>query len=213
MGGFGRPPGEGSGPRPPDTPHEPTFEEEAKSPAEVLEIAVPKVTRKLRVPVIRDVLWYRGCKDRPVMVVLVRDPAGAWRDEALVATDPSAAATSVILGFCRRRSAEPAFFASKQYLGLPDPRVRAGPSVERAPPMAWFIGALVVLWYGRAGHRSSHVLRERPWHRAKVVPTFTDMRGALRLQMWECELFGGSGEQTPSPEWIERLLHRLTAVG
>ena len=189
------------------------IEDEASYPAEVLEIAFPKVTRKLRVQVIRDVLWYRGCKDRPVMVVLIRDPTGAWRDEALVATDQGAAATFVIAGYCRRWSVELAFFDSKQYLGLHDPRVRAERSVERAHPMAWFVGSLVVLWYCLVGHEGSHVHRDRPWYRQKVTPTFTDMLGALRLQMWESELFGESGEDVPSPECIERLLHTLAAVG
>ena len=64
------------------------IEDTANYPAEVLEIAFPKGTRELRVQVIRDVLWYRGCKAEPVVVVLVRDPLGQWRDEALVATDP-----------------------------------------------------------------------------------------------------------------------------
>ena len=73
--------------------------------------------------VIRDVLWYRGSKTEPVMVVLVRDPSGQWRDEALVATDPTASAAFVILGYCRRWSVELAFFDSKQFLGLHDPRV------------------------------------------------------------------------------------------
>ena len=31
--------------------------------------------------------------------------------------------------------------------------------------------------------------------RTKVTPTFTDMLGALRLQMWEYEVFGESGEE------------------
>jgi hypothetical protein len=189
------------------------IEDEASYPAEVLEIAFPKVTRKLRVQVIRDVLWYRGCKDRPVMVVLIRDPAGAWRDEALVATDPRAAAPFVITGYCRRWSVELAFFDSKQFLGFHDPRVRSERSVERAHPMAWFVGTLVVLWYCLKGHEGSHVHRDRPWYRKKVTPTFTDMLGALRLQMWEYQLFGESGEEVPSPECIERLLHTLAAVG
>ncbi len=81
--------------------------------------------------VIRDVLWYRGSKTEPVMVVLVRDPLGQWRDEALVATDPTASAAFVILGYCRRWSVELAFFDSKQYLGLHDPRVWSERSVER----------------------------------------------------------------------------------
>jgi DDE superfamily endonuclease len=215
---FERPgPYSGKGRRPKKGRRLPTpaamIEDEANYPAEVLEVAFPKVTRELRVQVVRDVLWYRGCKDRPVMVVLIRDPAGTWRDEALVATDPAAAAVFVILGYCRRWSVELAFFDSKQYLGLHDPRVRSERSVERAHPMAWFVGSLVVLWYCQAGHQGSHVLRERPWYRDKVTPTFTDMLGALRLQMWESRLFGESGQESPSPECIKRLLHTLAAVG
>lgn len=56
------------------------------------------------------------------------------------------------------------------------------------------------------------MVRERPWYRDKVTPTFTDMLGALRLQMWEYAVFGESGEDVPSPECIERLLHKLSAV-
>ena len=55
------------------------------------------------------------------------------RDEALVATDPTASAAFVIQGYCRRWSIELAFFDSKQYLGLHDPRVWSERSVERAP--------------------------------------------------------------------------------
>jgi hypothetical protein len=180
--------------------------------AETLKVEFPKGSRELRVQVIRDVLWYRGCKDEPVMVVLVRDPLGQWRDEALVATDPSASAGFVILGYCRRWSVELAFFDSKQFLGLHDPRVRSERSVERAHPMAWFIGSLTILWYCLEGHEGSHVERDRPWYKAKVTPAFTDMLGALRLQMWEHEVFGESGRDTPSPECIEMLLHKLSAV-
>jgi hypothetical protein len=111
----------------------------AAYPAELMEIAFPKVTRELRVQVIRDVLWYRGSKTEPVMVVLVRDPLGQWRDEALVATDPGATAAFVILGYCRRWSVELCFFDSKQFLGLHEPRVWSERSVERAHPMAWFV--------------------------------------------------------------------------
>ena len=38
------------------------IEDTTTYPAEVLEIAFPKQTRKLRVQVIRDVLWYRGAR-------------------------------------------------------------------------------------------------------------------------------------------------------
>jgi hypothetical protein len=181
-------------------------------PAELMTIAFPKLTRELRVQVIRDVLWYRGCKTEPVMVVLIRDPLGQWRDEALVATDPRVSAAFVIQGYCRRWSVDLCFFDSKQYLGLHDPRVRSERSVERAHPMAWFVESLTILWYSLKGHDGSHVVKERRWYTAKITPTFTDMLGALRLQMWEYEVFGESGEEPPSPECIRSLLHKMAAV-
>src|SRR5436309_8653627 len=60
------------------------IEDTAAYPAELVTIAFPKQARQLRVQVIRDVLRYRGSKTDPVMVVLVRDPSGRWRDEELV---------------------------------------------------------------------------------------------------------------------------------
>jgi len=188
------------------------IEDAATYPAELLTIDFPKGPRELRVQTIRDVLWYKGAKTDPVMVVLVRDPSGQWRDEALVATDPTASAAFVILGYCRRWSVELAFFDGKQFLGLHDPQVRSEQSVERAHPMAWFIGSLTILWYCVEGHAGSHVERERPWYDRKATPTFTDMLGALRLQMWESKIYGESGEEPPSPEIIRRLIHTLAAV-
>jgi len=74
------------------------IEDTTTYPAELLEIALPRATRELRVQVIRDILWYRGSKTDPIAVVLVRDPSGQWRDEALVTTDPGASAAFVIRG-------------------------------------------------------------------------------------------------------------------
>jgi hypothetical protein len=188
------------------------IEDTANYPAALLEIAFPKQTRTLRVQVIGDVLWYRGCRTEPVAVVLVRDPAGRWRDEALVSTDPTVSAQFIIAGYCRRWSVELSFFDSKQFLGLHEPRVWSERSVERAHPMAWLIGSLTILWYCIEGHNGSHVVKDRPWYPAKVTPTFSDMLGALRLQMWEYAVFGESGEEVPSPECIQSLLHRMAAV-
>ena len=188
------------------------IEDTVTYPAELVTINFPKGARELRVQVIRGVLWYKGSKTDPVMVVLARDPLGQWRDEALVSTDPTVSAAFVILGYCRRWSVELAFFDSKQFLGLHDPRVRSERSVERAHPMAWFVGSLTILWYCVKGHEGSHVEWERPWYEDRVMPTFRDMLGALRLQMWEFKVYGASGEEPPSPECIRRLLQKLSAA-
>jgi len=188
------------------------IEDVASYPAEVETVVFPQTARELRLQVIRDVLWYRGCKTEPVVVLLVRDPRGQWRDEALVATDPTVSAEFILQGYCRRWSVELCFFDSKQYLGLHDPRVWSERSVERAHPMAWFVGTLTILWYCVKGHEGCHGVKDRPWYTSKVAPTFTDMLGALRLQMWEHKIYGATGEEPPSPEVIEMLLHKLSAV-
>jgi hypothetical protein len=92
--------------------------------------------RPLRLQVVRDVLWYSGAGTEPVTLVLVRDPAGQWRDAALLATDRAASAAFVVVNYCRRWGIEVAFFESKQFLGLHEPRVWRERSVERAHPMA-----------------------------------------------------------------------------
>src|SRR5512135_1209319 len=188
------------------------IEDEQDYPAHEEEIEFPKLRRRLRIQVVREVLWYTGCKDKPVLVVLVRDPLGQWRDEALVATDPKVSAAFVIQGYCRRWSIELAFFDSKQYLGLHAPRVWSERSVERAHPMAWFVGTLTVLRYTIAGHAGARVDRKRSWYPARVTPTFSDMLGALRLQMWQRRVYGASEAEVPSPECIEKLLLTLAAV-
>ena len=130
----------------------------------------------------RHVLWYRGSKTDPVAVVLVRDPLGQWRDEALVTTDPTC------LGGVRDPGILPDDGAwswrsstANSTSDLHDPRVRSERSVERAHPMAWFLESLVILWYCVDGHRGSQVERDRPWYTTKVTPTFTDMLGAVTV--------------------------------
>ena len=78
---------------------------------------------------------------------------------------------------------------------------------------AWFVGSLTLLWYSIEGYEGWHVVKHRRWYTTKVTPTFTDMLGALRLQMWEHEVFGQSGDKLPSPEQIQSLLNTLAAVG
>ena len=147
------------------------------------------------------------------MVVLVRDPLGQWRDEALVATDPTASAAFVILGYCRRWSVELAFFDSKQYLGLHDPRVWSERSVERAHPMAWFVGSLTILWYCVEGHQGSHVVertargtRRRSRRRSRTCSVRYGCRcGSTRFME-------SPVRNRPRQNASESLLHTLSAV-
>jgi len=141
--------------------------------------------RTLEVKVIPNVCWYTAAGSAAVQLVLVRDPEGKWRNEALVCTDLGLSAVEMITGYCRRWSVEVAFCDAKQLLGFHDPQVWCQRSVERAGPMSWFVGSLIVLWYSRSGHEGKQAERQRPWYKNKETPTFADMLAACRYQMWE----------------------------
>jgi DDE superfamily endonuclease len=128
--------------------------------------------------------WPTVVGDRPVAVVLVRDPAGEWRDEALVSTNPALCDWEIVAGYCQRWSVEVAIADAKQQLGFHDPCVWKAESVQRAAPMAWFVGAVVLLWYARHGMEHRPAERHRPWY-LKRVTTFADMLSCCRLAQWE----------------------------
>jgi len=128
--------------------------------------------------------WPTVTGDQPVLVVLVRDPSGEWRDEALVCTNPKLSAWEIVVGYCQRWCVEVAFADAKQQLGFHDACVWKEESVERAAPMAWFVGAVVLLWYARHGGEHPPAERHRPWYRKRVT-TFADMLSSCRLALWE----------------------------
>ena len=181
-------------------------------PGTVEGVSFGTTVRRFRVQVVRDVLWYTGARTEPVSLVLVRDVAGSWRDEALLATRADVPAAFVIAGYCRRWSVEVAFFESKQLLGLHDPQVWSAGSVERAHPMAWFVQSVTILWYAVAGREGSPVERARPWYTTKKTPTFADMLGALRLQLWERHVSSRSGSDEDHAKLLESLTNWLAAV-
>lgn len=193
------------------TPRE-MIEDTTDYPGEVRKVQFGTAVRRLRVQVIRDVLWYAGAKTEPVSLVLVRDVAGRWRDEALLATSSDVSAEFVIAGYCRRWSVEVAFFESKQFLGLHDPQVWSAGSVERAHPMAWFVQSVTILWYAVAGRDGSQAERDRPWYTTKKTPTFADMLGALRLQLWEKHVSSRLGSDDDHAELLDSLINWLAAV-
>jgi hypothetical protein len=184
------------------------------------ELTLPKaggrdreLKKKLRVQTVRGVLWYQACKQKPVTVALIHDPAGEWRDEVLVSTKVETTAVEMILEYGKRWSIELAFHDSKQYLGLEDPQVRTAQSVQRAHPMAWFCLSLTILWYALNREGVDKVKRERPWYKKLVGDTFTDMLGALRLRIWKDRLFGEAGNGEVNLEMVENLLNEMAAVG
>ena len=166
----------------------------------------PKGEKKLQVKVLRPCCWYNSAGQTPLVVVLVRDPEGKWRNEALLSSDLEMSAEEVILGYLKRWSVEVAYCDAKQSLGFHDPMVWSERSVQRAHPMAWFVGSLVVLWYATVGRHEPQAHRHRPWYKDKVSPTFADMLACCRLHLWQNWLKGEPAAVEGKLAWLLEYL-------
>ena len=178
-----------------------------------LRLCHAKGVKDLLVRVLAPCCWYAAAKDRPLQVVLVRDPAKhgkVWRNEALLSMDLTLTPAEVINGYLQRWSVEVAYCESKQQLGLHDPMVRTEQAVERAHPLAWFAGSLVVLWYVTDGHQEPKAARQRPWYKDRVEPTFADMLWCCRLHLWTSWL--NNEPATREEKWVWLVEYLATAA-
>jgi DDE superfamily endonuclease len=166
----------------------------------------PKGEKGLQVKVLGPCCWYNSAGQAPLLVVLVRDPEGMWRDEALLSSDLELSAQEVVLGYVKRWCVEPCYCDAKQLLGFHEPMVWCAAGVTRAHPMAWFAGCLVVLWYAEEGRHQPQARRHRPWYKDKVEPTFADMLACLRLHLWRNWLGQGPSADEGKLSWLLEYL-------
>ena len=110
------------------------------------------VTRKLRV-VSFQAVWPEVFGLTPILVVLVRDPRGKFKDKYLFTTDLSADAAWVIEAFSRRWSIEVVFKSSKQVMGIQSPQHWCQESIEKLSPWVWLMQSVIGLWYLTEGRK------------------------------------------------------------
>jgi DDE superfamily endonuclease len=183
--------------------------EDDRWPWQDLVLEHPKGKKNLQIKVLGPCCWYNSAGQTLLQVVLVRDPDKKWRDEALLCSALDLSAQEVIAGYLKRWSVEVAYCDSKQLLGFHDPMVWSERSMERAHPMGWFVGSLVILWYALVGQHEPQAQRHRPWYKNKVVPTFADMLACCRLHLWRHWL---DSEPLRAKEKLDWLLEYLATA-
>jgi hypothetical protein len=112
------------------------------------------VTRRLRL-ISFQAVWPEVLGLRPILVVLVRDPRGKFKDKYLFTTDLNADLGWIIAAFARRWSIEVAFKSSKQVMKIQAPQHWCQESVEKLSPWVWLMQSVVSLWYLTEGHKLS----------------------------------------------------------
>lgn len=129
-------------------------------------------------------VWHHtGLPAVPLRWVLVRDPAGLFRPQALLCTDAGADPAEILGWFVRRWSVEVTFAEARRHLGVETQRQWSDAAVARTTPALLGLFSLVAL-RARELHAQGRLPHRRAaWYR-KAEPTFSDALAAVRRSLW-----------------------------
>lgn len=153
----------------------------------------------------RQVLWYAVNKEKPVLLVISRDPEGKQPDDFFFTTDCSLSAAQVISAAADRWAIEDTFRNLKQYLGAEQPQCYKAQGPEKAAAFSCFLYGLVWLWFIQNG-QSNYKAPHRPWYQHKQGFSFHDALATLRLDLWRHSFLQGSKKVSYLDKIYEPLL-------
>jgi hypothetical protein len=157
-------------------------------------------------------LWYStGLPAVPLRWVLIRDPKGEFRTQALLCTDLGADPERIISWFVRRWQMEATFQELRQRLGFETQRQWSEKAIQRTAPALLGLFSLVTLFaHRRMAQEGLLTIRRAAWY-DKTRPTFTDALALVRKELWtQEETFGGSLSDSETLKVPRAFMERLT---
>jgi hypothetical protein len=119
----------------------------------------------------------------PVRWVLIRDPLGKFKPQALVCTDVRAQATQILLWFVQRWQMEVTHRELREHLGFETQRQWSPLAILRSTPILCGLFSVITILAQRLAQSGSVIARRTAWY-AKEIPTFSDAIAAVRLALW-----------------------------
>ena len=157
-------------------------------------------------------VWYStGLFAVPVRWVLVRDPKGEFKTQALLCTDLDTDPQKVVSWFVMRWQLEVTFQEVRRHLGFETQRQWSELAIRRTTPALLGLFSLVALFADRPMRQAAGTLRRRAgWYR-KAHPTFADALALVRKELWAQErTFYGSPAHSDTIKVPRAFVERLT---
>jgi hypothetical protein len=158
-------------------------------------------------------LWYHVCRDVPIRMVIVRDPAGKEKDDFFFCTDATVPDAEIVQRYYDRWGVEEVILEAKQYMGFESTQGWCSKTVHRQAPLAMVLVTLVKVWYARCALKEPSLLPEvMPWYKHKRHPSFLDMLSALRQVLWQHRISPNSRFSSRVKELMETVSYALFAA-
>jgi hypothetical protein len=158
-------------------------------------------------------LWYHVSKDRPIKLLIVRDPWGQQADDYMFCTEPTVSEVEIIERFAARWPIEESIHDGKQLGGFEQVQGWCPRTVVRQAPMAMILQTLVKAWYLQYGIKATSAQpKGMDWAASKNHPSYLDMLATLRKILWMDRINMKSPRQSRIRELWKTLQFTLCAA-
>jgi hypothetical protein len=216
-------------PAPPRRPHQigrprvkgtrlPTLAQVAANPKTVWQrVTIPlwygEGRRKIEIVSGTAVWRHSGQPVVPIRWVLIRDPKGKFKTQALLCTDLMVKPVQIVKWFVLRWQLEVTFHEVREHLGVETQRQWSDQAILRTTPALLGLFSLVTLLAHQHVRRGRLPIRQAAWY-IKTRPTFSDALAVVREHVWQHLCFqpseaGTEGAKSPSALW-NRLIPALS---
>jgi hypothetical protein len=156
-------------------------------------------------------VWYStGLFAVPLRWVLIRDPEGRFKPQALLCASTSMPILNrKVRWFVMRWQLEVTFQESRRHLGFETQRQWSELAIRRTTPALLGLFSLITLFAHRRLARSTKAVRGVAWYR-KAHPTFSDALALVRKDLWAHATFCGSPSATDTVKVPRSFVERLT---
>ena len=130
-------------------------------------------------------VWYStGLFAVPVRWVLIRDPEGGFKTQALLCTDLDADPEEILRWFMMRWRLEVTFQEMRRHLGFETQRQWSDLAIRRTTPALLGLFSLVALFAHRQMRQAAGALRRQAAWYNKAHSTFADALALVRKESW-----------------------------
>jgi len=176
----------------------PTLQQVAEDPQTRWEMMIPdwygQRDRKVEI-VSNTAVWYHSGKPAvPIRWVLIRDPLGSFKTQAVLCTDLEVNPIQILLWFICRWRVEVTFHEVRDHLGMETQRQWSDKAIARTTPALLGLFSLVTLLAHQSARHKILPIRQAAWY-AKSTPTFSDALATVRQQIWQTQHFSISTPQ------------------
>jgi len=155
-------------------------------------------------------VWFHIGKEAvPIRYVLIKDPLGTFKTQALLSTDLAAEPEQILKWFMRRWQIEVTFEEARRHLGVETQRQWSDKAIARTTPALFGLFSLITLCAEELSRKNQLGLRQAAWYK-KEVATFSDAIAAVRRSIWSEQSFQISDFEAEVMKIPRSLFERLT---